>query len=190
MEKIKVGFAICGSFCTFAKALNQMEKIYEMGHEIVPIMSFNASKIDTRFGKAIDFERKIEKICGKKVIKTIEDAEPIGPHDMVDILAVAPCTGNTLGKLCGAITDTPVTMAVKSQLRVHKPVLLALATNDALGASALNIGKAINMKNIFFVPMSQDDPDKKPNSLVADFNLLIPSLENALKNNQIQPVYK
>lgn len=189
MEKIKIGFAMCGSFCTFAKVINQMEKISEMGHELVPIMSFNASKIDTRFGKASEIKQKVEKICEKKVIQTIEAAEPIGPRDMVDILAVAPCTGNTLGKLCGGITDTPVTMAIKSQLRVHKPVLLALATNDALGASAQNIGKAINMKNIFFVPMSQDDPAKKPNSLVADFNLLIPSIENALEKNQIQPVF-
>ncbi len=189
MEKIRIVFAMCGSFCTFKKTLYQMKILSDLGHQIIPVMSFNASSIDTRFGKAKDFEKEIEKICGQKIIKTIEDAEPIGPKNIADIVLVAPCTGNTLGKLCAAITDTPVTMAVKSQLRVHKPVLLALATNDALGASAQNLGKALNMKNVFFVPMIQDDLSKKPNSLVADFDLIPISLETAFQKKQIQPLF-
>ena len=189
MARVKVGFAICGSFCTFAKALEQMRKLISLGYEILPIMSFNAANINTRFGKAENFKKEIEEISSHKIINTIEGAEPIGPKNMVDIILVAPCTGNTLGKLSNGITDTPVTMAAKSQLRVQKPVLLALATNDALGASAQNIGKMLNVKNIFFVPMAQDDPNKKPNSLVADFNLITPSLELALQKQQKQPVF-
>ena len=189
MNKTKIGFALCGSFCTFAKALEQMKKLISLNYDILPIMSFNAANINTRFGKAEDFKKEIEKISGHKIITTIEGAEPIGPKNMIDILLIAPCTGNTLGKLCSAITDTPVTMAAKSQLRVQKPVLLALATNDALGASAQNLGKMLNVKNIFFVPMVQDDPSKKPNSLVAEFSLIAPSLELALQKQQKQPVF-
>ena len=189
MKKIEIGFALCGSFCNFEKAIAQMKKLADLSYKIIPIMSFNASKIDTRFGEAEDFKKQIEDICGEKIINTIEAAEPIGPKNMADIILIAPCTGNTLGKLSNAITDTPVTMAAKSQLRVHKPVLIALATNDGLGASGQNIGKMLNTKNVYFVPMSQDDPINKPNSIVSDFNLIDLTLELALKGQQKQPVF-
>lgn len=190
MKKIKIGFAMCGSFCTFSESIKQMQILKEKGHEILPIMSFNAYNLNTKFGNAKDFRKKIEKICEKSIISTIPDAEPIGPKKMVDIIAVCPCTGNTLAKLCASITDTPVTMAVKSQLRIKRPVVIALATNDALGGSAKNLGKMLNHKNIFFVPMHQDDYEKKPNSLVSNFNLLEDTINLALQNKQIQPIFK
>ncbi len=185
----KLGFAMCGSFCTLKSAIEHMKNLKKFGYDIIPIMSFNASSIDTRFGKAEDFNNEVAEISGKNIIKTIKEAEPIGPKNMVDALIVAPCTGNTLAKISNAITDTPVTMAVKSQLRVNKPVILTLATNDALSASAQNIGKLLNIKNIFFVPMKQDDPENKPNSLVADFDLIPQSIELAIKGKQKQPVF-
>lgn len=190
MNGIKVGFAICGSFCTFSNALEQMEKLISMGYDILPIMSFNAYSTDTRFGKAVDFQNKIEDMCGKKIISTIKDAEPIGPKKMTDIMLIAPCTGNTLAKLSYAITDTPVTMAAKSHLRQSKPLLISIATNDALGASAQNIGRMLNIKHVYFVPFSQDNPNAKPNSLVSHFELIPPSIEYALAEKQIQPILK
>ncbi len=188
MNSPKVGFAICGSFCTFSKALEQMDILIKSGYEVIPIMSFNAGSIDTRFGKAKDICDRIEQSCQRDIIKTIKDAEPIGPQKMTDIMLVAPCTGNTLAKLANAVTDTPVTMAVKSHLRQQKPVLLSIATNDALGASAQNIGKLLNTRHYYFVPFRQDDPFKKPNSLVADFTLIPQSLQMALDEKQLQPV--
>ena len=146
MEKKKIGFAMCGSFCTFQPALEQLHRLAEEGHSLLPIMSYNASSTDTRFGRVSDFIWELEDTCGKKVIKTIPDAEPIGPKHMVDLMVVAPCTGNTLAKLACGITDTPVTMAVKSSLRIGLPVVLALATNDALAASAQNLGRLLNVK--------------------------------------------
>ncbi|OUP78949.1 dipicolinate synthase subunit B [Anaeromassilibacillus sp. An172] len=190
MKKATVGFAFCGSYCTFSKVLKQFELLSELGYDLIPIMSENAYSTDTRFGKAKDFADKIEGISGKKIISTISGAEPIGPKKMCDILVVAPCTGNTLAKLSNGITDTSVTMAVKSHLRIQRPVLLAPATNDALGSSAQNIGRLFNVKNIYFVPMAQDDCVNKPNSLVADFNLLTEALEEALNRRQIQPLFK
>lgn len=189
MNGMTVGFAMCGSFCTFSKVIPQISNLVQAGYNVFPIMSEMARRTDTRFGKAQDFISQIETICGNKLIKSINEAEPIGPKKMADILVVAPCTGNTLSKLSNAITDTTVTMAVKSHLRIGRPVLIALATNDALGASAQNIGKMLNNKNIYFVPLHQDDPQNKPNSLVAKFDLLIPAMEMALKNKQIQPVF-
>lgn len=189
MNKHKIGFAMCGSFCTLSKAIEQMEILSQRGHKIVPIMSFNTANIDTRFSKAKDIKEKVEKICDRKIINSISDAEPIGPKHMVDVMIIAPCTGNTLGKLCNGITDTPVTMAAKSHLRVQKPLIIALATNDALGISGQNIGKTLNMKNIYFVPLYQDDPKNKPNSLIADFNLVIRTMELALLGQQMQPVF-
>lgn len=190
MTKLKIGFAMCGSFCTFSESINKMQVLKESGHEILPIMSFNAYSLNTKFGKAKDFQEKIKKICGKSIINTITDAEPIGPQKIVDIMVICPCTGNTLAKLCYSITDTPVTMAVKSQLRIKRPVVIALSTNDALGGSAKNLGKMLNHKNIFFVPMHQDDPEKKPNSLVANFDLLEETIILALDGKQIQPIFK
>ena len=186
---VTVGFALCGSFCTFSRALPQMQALLDAGYEVLPIMSFNAGSIDTRFGKAADFIEKIEAICGRKVIRSILEAEPIGPKKMTDIMLIAPCTGNTLAKLANGITDTPVTMAAKSHLRGARPVLLAVATNDALGASAQNIGRLLNRKHYYFVPLSQDDSQKKPTSLVAHFDLIVPAVEAALAGKQLQPVF-
>ncbi len=189
MKKATIGFAMCGSFCTFSKAFEQMQKLVDSGYDVIPIMSANACSTDTRFGRAEETVKKAEKITGKSVLKTSVDTEPIGPKDMLDLLIIAPCTGNTLAKLSLGVTDTSVTMAAKSHLRVQKPVLLCVATNDALGASAQNIGRLLNTKNIFFVPLGQDDPVKKPNSLVADFSKIEESAKYALNKKQIQPVF-
>ena len=167
---MKIGFAMCGSFCTMSKAIEVLEKLVGKGYDVVPIMSETAYTTDTRFGKAKEIQKKVERLTGKKIIHTIVDAEPIGPQNMTDVMIIAPCTGNTLAKLNHAITDTAVTMAVKSHLRQNKPVLIALATNDALGATARNIADMMNTKNISFVPMTKDDPENKPKSLVADFD--------------------
>ncbi len=190
MSKGTVGFAMSGSFCTLEKAIDQMKKLRELDYDILPIMSFNVFNLDTKFGKASDFKNKVEGICGKPIISTIVDAEPIGPEKMADVMLIAPCTGNTAAKLCHAVTDTPVLMAAKSHLRIQRPVVITLATNDALGASAKNIGKLLNTKNIYFVPLSQDDPEKKPMSLVAHFNLIPETIDLALQNRQIQPVFR
>ena len=189
MEKTCIGYAMCGSFCTFSKAIFEMSKLVSMGYDVLPIMSDNAYNTNTRFGRAEDFVTEIENITKKSVIHTITTSEPIGPKELCDILVVAPCTGNTLSKISLGITDTSVTMAVKSQLRVGRPVLLALASNDALGASAQNIGRLLNTKNIYFVPLSQDDPIKKPNSLVSHFELISECVELGLKARQAQPVF-
>ena len=190
MTKATIGFAMCGSFCTFSKAFEQMRALVEDGYDVIPIMSGNASSTDTRFGKASEMIERAEEITGKRVLTTAVQTEPIGPKKLCDLLVIAPCTGNTLAKLSLGVTDTSVTMAAKSHLRVLRPVLLCVATNDALGASAQNIGRLLNTKNIYFVPLKQDDPVKKPNSLVADFNKLKPCVEAALENRQVQPVFE
>ena len=190
MTKATIGFAMCGSFCTFSKALPQMQKLVDLGYEVIPIMSENAYSTDTRFGKAEEMVKRAEEITGKKVLHTSVQTEPIGPKKMCDLLVVAPCTGNTLAKLSLGVTDTAVTMATKSHLRILRPVLLCIATNDALGASAQNIGRLLNTKNIYFVPMKQDDCIKKPNSLVADFDKIEVCVEYALKGKQYQPVFE
>ena len=190
MKKITIGFAMCGSFCTLSRAIDEMQKLKDTGYDILPIMSFNVFNLDTKFGKANDFIERVEHISKKSIIHNIVGAEPIGPKELADIMLVAPCSGNTLAKFCNGITDTPVTMAIKSQLRIKRPVVIALASNDALGVSAQNLGKALNNKNIFFVPMSQDDPEKKPNSLVAHFDMIPQTIDFALKNKQIQPILK
>ncbi len=189
MEKITLGYAMTGSFCTFEKSIAEMARLSSMGYDLLPVMSENAYSTSTRFGKARDIVARIENICGKSVIHTIPGAEPIGPKEMCDLLLVAPCTGNTLSKIALGITDTPVTMAVKSQLRIGAPVLLAVASNDALGASGENIARLMNRKNIYFVPMSQDNPVAKPNSLVAHFEKIPDCVEQALKHRQPQPVF-
>lgn len=189
MEKKTLGYAMTGSFCTFDKSITEMARLVGMGYDLLPIMSENAYSISTRFGKARDIVTRVEDICGKSVIHTIPGAEPIGPKAMCDLMVVAPCTGNTLSKISLGITDTPVTMAVKSQLRIGAPVLLAVASNDALGASAENIARLMNRKNIYFVPLSQDHPSTKPNSLVADFGKLPDCIKLALDHIQCQPVF-
>lgn len=188
MKKLSIGFALCGSFCTFSNALETMRSLVSAGHSIVPIMSYNACTTDTRFGNASFFTEEIEKITSKQIIKTIADAEPIGPRRLIDILVIEPCTGNTLAKLSNGIADTPVTLAAKSQLRNSRPVLIALATNDALGNSAKNIGVLQNCKNIFFVPYGQDDSLTKPNSMIADFSKTSDALFEALAGRQLQPI--
>ena len=188
LEGMKIGYAFCGSFCTFEKSIAELEKIVKDGAIVTPIMSFTAFDTDTRFGKAADINKRIEDICGNKIISTIEGAEPIGPKKMFDILIVAPCTGNTVAKLAAGIIDTPVTMAVKSHIRNTKPVVLAIATNDALAGSAKNIGMLLNYRNFYFVPYGQDNFSAKPNSLVADFSLLGDTVLLAAKGKQIQPL--
>lgn len=188
MKNINVGFALCGSFCTIAEAIKQIETLKALGADITPILSQTAYSTSTRFGKAEDIIEKIEDICQKKIIHTIFDAEPIGPKKLLDVIVVAPCTGNTLGKLACGITDTSVTLAVKAHLRNDRPVVLAPATNDALAASAQNIGRLMNVKNIFFVPFSQDDSKEKPTSCIADFSLIPEAISLALVGKQIQPL--
>ncbi len=188
MTEIKAGFALCGSFCTFSKVIPQMKNLKDKGVDLYPIMSEIAYSTDTRFGNCEDFRKVIEEICSRKIIATVKDAEPIGPKKMLDILIIAPCTGNTLAKLANGIADTSVTLATKAHLRNSKPVLIGVSTNDALGNAAKNIGNLMNYKNIFFIPMRQDDPKDKPNSIVADFTQIYPSMLKALENKQIQPV--
>lgn len=188
MSKIRLGFAMCGSFCTFSKTVSQIERMNDLDYDVYPILSEISYGTDTRFGRAADFIERIQRACGKEIIHTVAQAEPIGPKAMLDVLVVAPCTGNTLGKLASGITDTSVTMAVKAHLRNQRPVVLAVSTNDALGTSAKNIGILLNQKNVYFVPMCQDDPQKKPQSIVADFTKIPEAVECARKGLQLQPV--
>jgi dipicolinic acid synthetase, B subunit len=187
-KNIKIGYAICGSFCTFRKTIYEMKRLVAMGADLYPIMSHNAYSLDTRFGNAADFVREIEEICGKSVIHTIPQAEPIGPKKLLDVLVISPCTGNTLAKLAGGVTDTAVALAAKAHLRNARPLVIGVSTNDALATSAKNIGALMNSKNIYFIPMSQDDPEKKPNSVVVHFDKTCDAISFALKNKQIQPV--
>lgn len=188
LEGKKIGFVMTGSFCTFKSTIPQMKKIIEEKAEIVPIMSFNAYNLDTKFGKAQDFINEIEDITGNKIIHTITDAEPIGPKKMTDIMIIAPCTGNTMAKLVNGITDTPATMAAKSHLRNNNPLVIAPSTNDGLSGNAANIGVLLNRTNYFFVPFRQDNPITKPRSIVFDVTYLIKTLEAALDKEQIQPI--
>lgn len=184
----KIGFGLTGSFCTLKKALIQMEKLSFLGAEILPVLSYMVQATDTRFGTASYFIDQIKSITGKECIMSIVDAEPFGPLLKLDLMTVLPCTGNTLSKLAIGITDTPVTMAVKAQLRNNRPVLLGIATNDGLGANAKNIGLLQNTENIYFVPFRQDDHEKKYNSLVCKMELFLPAVEAALKGEQVQPI--
>ena len=188
LSGLKVGFAVCGSFCTFARVFEQLEELSALGCELTPIMSHNAYSLDTRFGTAQSHAARLYEITGRTVLHDIPAVEPIGPKKMFDVLVVAPCTGNTLAKLAYCITDTAVTMAAKAHLRIGRPVLLAIATNDALSNSAQNIGKLLNTKNVFFVPFGQDDPQKKPTSLICKFESLPQAAAAALKGQQLQPL--
>lgn len=189
LKGIKLGYAICGSFCTFRKSIDEMKVIAEMGADIYPIMSDNAYSLDTRFGKAADFIEEIEKICGKSIIHTIPEAEPIGPKKLLDVLVISPCTGNTLAKLANGVTDTSVALAAKAHLRNARPLVIGVSTNDALATASKNIGMLMNSKNIYFIPMSQDDPIKKPNSMVAHFDKTPEAIKCALEKTQVQPLY-
>lgn len=184
----RIGFAVCGSFCTFKKAFAELERLIGAGADVTAIMSFNAAGLDTRFGKASEHIEYLERITQKKVIKTIEDAEPVGPKKMFDAMIIAPCTGNTLAKLAYGIIDTPVVMAAKSHLRNDMPLIIAPSTNDGLSGSAKNIGALLNYKNIYVVPFAQDDHKSKPRSLVADFEQIPTALAQALNGVQLQPV--
>ena len=188
-QPIRVGFALTGSFCTHARVLSVMETMRDEGFALTPILSFNAGAMDTRFGTADELRKRLLEICGKPPIDTIEAAEPVGPKALFDLLAVAPCTGNTIAKLAYAITDTPVTMAVKSHLRGGRPVLLAVSTNDALSGSAANIGTLLNRRHYYFVPMKQNAPQAKPCSVVAEMEKLPEAVRAALEGRQLQPVF-
>ena len=188
MHYIKIGYAFCGSFCTIARSLKALEELKAEYGNITPIMSQIVYSTDTRFFKADALKEKVMDICGEDIIHTIDGAEPIGPKNLLDIMVVSPCTGNTLAKIALGITDTPVTMAVKAHLRNNKPVVLGIATNDAIGASAKNIGMLHNMINIYFVPYGQDDPGSKNNSLVCDFDKVKDTVKSALEGKQIEPL--
>lgn len=190
LEGVRIGCAMTGSFCTFGKVFEMWKGLNEEGAELFPIMSFNACRLDTRFYAASDAVRIFEEITGRKVWNTIEQVEPIGPKKLLDLLVVAPCTGNTIAKMANGITDTPAALAFKSHLRNGKPVLIAVSTNDGLSQSAKNIGTLMQMKHVFFVPFGQDDCMGKPNSLVAKFDLAPESALEALNERQIQPILR
>lgn len=183
-----VGVALTGSFCTYEKAFQELQKLADDGAIVQTIFSDAAGTIDSRFGKAEDFVKKAEEITGAKPMMTISEAEPIGPGSLLDILVLLPCTGNTIAKLANGITDTPALMAAKAHLRNNKPLLISISTNDALGMNMKNIGLLLNAKNIYFIPFGQDNPAKKPNSMIAHTELLIPALEAALEGRQYQPI--
>ncbi len=188
LKGLLVGVAICGSFCTFKKSFEAAKRLADLGAELIPIMSFNASALSTRFGKAEDNVKIFEEIAGRPVINTIEAAEPIGPKRMTDVMLLPNCTGNTLAKLSLSVTDSPVTMAVKSHLRGGRPVVINVATNDALSGSAKNIGALMNLRHYYFVPIRQDDYIKKPTSVVGDFDRIEETIIAALDGVQVQPV--
>jgi dipicolinate synthase subunit B len=188
LKEKTIGFAVCGSFCTHSRAMEALEEIRARWRNVVPIVSEHTAATDTRFGKAHDLMREMERICDRRVISSIQAAEPIGPKQLLDLLIIAPCTGNTLGKLAAGITDTSVTMAAKAHLRNGRPLLVALSTNDGLSTSARSIGELLSRKNIYFVPFGQDDPAKKPTSLSADFSLTADAAQAALEGRQLQPI--
>lgn len=188
LEDLTIGFAMCGSFCTHYKAMSALEQVRARWKNVVPIVSECTADTDTRFGKAHDLMREMERICDHRVISTIKAAEPIGPQKLLDLLIICPCTGNTLGKLASGVTDTSVTMAAKAHLRNGKPLLIAPSTNDGLSASAASIGALLPRKYIYFVPFGQDDPERKPTSLVADFTLVADAAQAALEGRQLQPL--
>lgn len=184
-----IGYAMCGSYCTVAASIEQLRGLAARGYDILPIMSGNLYNTDTRFGSAASIRREVSEVCGREIIHTIVDAEPLGPSIKLDAMIICPCTGNTLAKLALGITDTSVTMAAKAHLRGNKPLLIALASNDALSANLKNIAQLLSRKNVYFVPMTQDDPINKPNSLVADYSLLYPAFESILHGKQYQSVF-
>jgi dipicolinate synthase subunit B len=183
-----VGYALSGSHCTFAEVMPQIKRFVDAGANVVPIISNTLLTTDTRFGKAEDWRKQLKDITGNDIIASIVDAEPLGPSKLLDVLVIAPCTGNTTSKLANAITESPVLMAAKAQMRNQRPLVLAISTNDGLGLNAANIAKLVVTKNIYFVPYGQDAPDKKPNSLVARMDLILETCEAALEGRQLQPM--
>lgn len=188
MESKTIGFALCGSFCTHARAVAALEQVRARFDHIIPIVSERTAQTDTRFGNAHDLMRELQRICDHRVLSTIKETEPIGPQKLLDLLIIAPCTGNTLGKLAAGLSDTSVTMAAKAHLRNGRPVLLAPATNDALSGSAPAIGTLLSRRNVYFVPFGQDDPIRKPTSLIARFDLIADAAQAALEGRQLQPI--
>lgn len=187
MNRLRVGVALCGSYCTYEKTMKVVQRL-ATEYDVTPIMSENASVTDSRFGEAKYFRAMLEECTGKKVIDSITLAEPIGPKALLDVLIIIPCTGNTIAKLANGVTDSSVTMAAKAHLRNGRPVVIAVSTNDGLSGNAKNIGELLNKKNIYFVPFYQDDPQKKPCSLVADFNQVEKTVEAAMEGKQLQPI--
>ena len=188
MENITLGFAMCGSFCTYESVLCELERLRGEFEVIVPILSERSASTDTRFGLAADIRRRVEDICGRAAITSVAGAEPIGPKKLLDALLIMPCTGNTIAKLALGVTDSAVTMAAKAQLRNERPVILAVSTNDALAGNARNIGELLGRSHYYFVPFCQDDPIGKPRSLVADFARAGDTVIEAMKGRQIQPI--
>jgi len=188
MENVRVGFAFCGSFCTYDRAMEALEQVVAKYGDVTPIVSERSAQTDTRYGTAHDFMREMERICDKRVIATLAAAEPIGPQKLIDVLVIAPCTGNTLTKLALGMTDGAVTMAAKAHLRNGGPVVVALSTNDGLTVSARNIGDLLCRKHYYFVPFRQDDPVGKPTSLTADMKLIPATIDAALRGQQLQPL--
>lgn len=188
LKGIRIGLALTGSHCTIAETMPQIEKLVQEGAEVFPIISDAVNTTDTRFGKSEDWINKLKEITGKEPITTITAAEPVGPKKLIDIMVIAPCTGNTVAKLANGVTDGTVLMATKAHLRNLRPVVLGISTNDGLGMNAKNLGLLINSKNIFMIPFGQDSPLGKPNSLKADMNLMLETIEAALQGKQYQPV--
>ena len=184
-----LGYAMCGSFCTLKKAVDEMERLVHLGHEIQPIMSERAYTTSTRFGKAPDIIERIERITSRPIIHTVEDAEPLGPSHPLDALIIAPCTGNTLAKISLGITDTAVTMAAKAHLRQDRPLLVALCSNDALSQNLASLSRLITRRGVYFLPMRQDDIVGKPHSLVAELSLITAGYEKMMKGEQIRPLF-
>ena len=184
---MNIGFALCGSFCTYERVFPVMEAL-AAEHRVIPIFSRAAATLDSRFGKAADFLARAKAVCGSPPLLTVPDAEPIGPKKMLDVLVIAPCTGNTLAKLAHSIADGAVTMAAKSHLRNGRPLVIAVSTNDALAGAAENIGRLLNRKHCYFVPFGQDDPEKKPTSMVAHFEMIPMTVEAAMEGRQVQPL--
>lgn len=184
-----IGYAFCGSFCTFNRSITVMEQLKNAGHDILPIMSETAYSTDTRFGTASDIRKHISDICAHEIIHTVTDAEPLGPKTVLDVLIISPCTGNTLAKISHGITDTAVTMACKAHMRCDRPVLIALASNDALSGNLENLARVLKRRSVYFVPLEQDDPVGKPHSLVAKFELIPHALDEAISGRQLRPLF-
>lgn len=187
---MRIGFALCGSFCTLERTMNVLERMTKAGWEITPIVSENVGSMDTRFGRSADCLDRLEEICGRSALRTLQDVEPIGPKGWFDALVIAPCTGSTLARLAYGMSDTPQTLAAKSQLRIERPVIIAVSTNDALSGSAESIGRLLNRKNYYFVPMRQDAPQTKPRSMVAVLEDIPETVSAAIKGKQIQPILR